>query len=176
MADRIALIERGRIAQLGSPRALYEHPANRFVAGFIGVMNFLPGRLAADGLVEVDGLGRFRGALAEGAATVSGAPAALAVRPERLRVALAKPAVLGDNPPDGPGDGPGDEPDGGAIGGRVRSIAYMGQDLMVHLAVAGLEAPLIARLGAGHAIAGGLAEGVEVWCDWPAEHARVLPD
>jgi spermidine/putrescine ABC transporter ATP-binding subunit len=160
MADRIALLNHGRIAQLDTPKALYEHPASRFVADFIGVMNFLPGRLAAGGVVEVAGLGSFRGTLADGTIQAPGTPATLAVRPERVRVALAKPAALGDN----------------AVGGRVKGIAYMGQDLMVHAAVAGLGAPLIARLGAGSEAAVDLAEGVEVWCDWPAAHARILMD
>ncbi|MEX0697353.1 MAG: ATP-binding cassette domain-containing protein, partial [Dongiaceae bacterium] len=56
MADRIALLQDGRIAQLGTPRDLYERPANRFAAGFIGTMNLFAGRLAAGG-VAVDGLG-----------------------------------------------------------------------------------------------------------------------
>jgi spermidine/putrescine ABC transporter ATP-binding subunit len=164
MADRIALLNHGRIAQLDTPKALYEHPASRFVADFIGVMNFLPGRLAAGGVVEVAGLGSFRGTLPDGTIQAPGTPATLAVRPERVRVALAKPAVLGDNAL------------GTLVGGRVKGIAYMGQDLMVHAAVAGLDAPLIARLGAGSEAAVDLAEGVEVWCDWPAAHARILMD
>jgi spermidine/putrescine ABC transporter ATP-binding subunit len=164
MADRIALLNRGRIAQLDTPRALYEHPATRFVADFIGVMNFLPGRLAAGGAVEVAGLGSFRGTLPDGAIRTPGTPATLAVRPERVRVALAKPAALGDNAL------------GTLVGGRVRGIAYMGQDLMVHATVAGLDTPLIARTSAGSEAAAGLAEGVEIWCDWPAAHARILMD
>ena len=43
MADRIALLNQGRIEQLGSGRELYEHPASHFVADFIGEMNFLRG-------------------------------------------------------------------------------------------------------------------------------------
>ena len=42
MADRVAVLERGRLQQFGSPRQLYEDPATAFVAGFIGEMNFLP--------------------------------------------------------------------------------------------------------------------------------------
>ena len=163
MADRIALLDGGRIAQLGRPRTLYEHPATRFVAGFIGVSNFLPGRLIAADMVEVAGIGRLRGTAPAGGAAQSGAAAVLAIRPERLRVALAKTAPLGDNA-------------GGRLAGRVKSVAYMGQDLMVHVVVAGLDAPLVARLGAGSAVAGEIAEGVELQCDWAAEHARVLVD
>jgi ABC-type sugar transport system ATPase subunit len=52
LADRIVLMERGRIRQVGSPEQVYERPANRFVAGFIGTpgMNFLEGDV-----VEING-------------------------------------------------------------------------------------------------------------------------
>src|SRR5438128_12487344 len=43
MSDRIAVMNEGRVEQLGSPRAIYERPATRFVAGFIGTSNILSG-------------------------------------------------------------------------------------------------------------------------------------
>ena len=51
MADKIVVMNGGNVEQIGSPLALYDDPANLFVAGFIGspAMNFLPGRLARDG-------------------------------------------------------------------------------------------------------------------------------
>jgi multiple sugar transport system ATP-binding protein len=55
MGDRVAILNQGRLQQVAPPRELYDHPLNRFVAGFIGspAMNFLPGTLAqtASGLV-----------------------------------------------------------------------------------------------------------------------------
>lgn len=49
MSDRIAVMDRGRIVQLDTPRAVYERPANRFVADFIGEMNFIAGQLPSGG-------------------------------------------------------------------------------------------------------------------------------
>jgi iron(III) transport system ATP-binding protein len=43
LADRLAVMERGRVVQVGTPTELYERPSNRFVAGFLGDSNFLPG-------------------------------------------------------------------------------------------------------------------------------------
>jgi multiple sugar transport system ATP-binding protein len=66
MADKIVVLQDGRIEQLGSPMALYEHPVNKFVAGFIGSpqMNFLSakaGASSANGVsCDVDGLGNLR--------------------------------------------------------------------------------------------------------------------
>ena len=47
MSDRIAVMERGRILQVGSPTDIYEHPSRRFVADFIGDTNFLEARVVA---------------------------------------------------------------------------------------------------------------------------------
>src|SRR5205823_608977 len=45
LADRLAVMDRGRIVQVGSPGEVYERPATRFVAGFLGDANFIPGTL-----------------------------------------------------------------------------------------------------------------------------------
>jgi iron(III) transport system ATP-binding protein len=57
MSNVVAVMSDGRIAQIGPPREIYDRPASRFVADFIGSTNFLPGRVAGpagDGLVRVD--------------------------------------------------------------------------------------------------------------------------
>jgi ABC-type Fe3+/spermidine/putrescine transport system ATPase subunit len=154
MADRIALMNQGRIAQLGSPRVLYEEPANRFVADFIGLMNLIEGRVAPGGLVA-EGLAGVLPASLGGLAT--GTPAALAIRPERVRVRPAAPAAAGEG-----------------LVGRVESIAYLGQDLILHVRIAGLKRSLVARLGAGEDTLPALTEGTSVSCAWAAERARLL--
>jgi iron(III) transport system ATP-binding protein len=47
LSDRIAVLDQGRLQQIGPPRELYEHPANRFVADFIGINNLIEGMVAA---------------------------------------------------------------------------------------------------------------------------------
>jgi spermidine/putrescine transport system ATP-binding protein len=56
MSDRIAVMDAGRVQQLGTPKDIYERPTNRFVAGFIGSSNHLSGKVSAvrDGLATVD--------------------------------------------------------------------------------------------------------------------------
>jgi putative spermidine/putrescine transport system ATP-binding protein len=82
MADRLVVMEKGQVRQIGTQRELYEKPADRFVAGFIGRSAFLDGEIAAPGRF------RTKGGLdiACGAATATGA-ATLALRPERIAVA-----------------------------------------------------------------------------------------
>jgi putative spermidine/putrescine transport system ATP-binding protein len=55
MADRVAVLNAGRLEQCAAPSELYERPATAFVAEFVGTMNRLPGRLTDDGRVEVAG-------------------------------------------------------------------------------------------------------------------------
>ena len=54
MSDRIAVMHAGKVEQLGTPEELYERPATRFVADFIGSTNLLRGRIEADGRVRLD--------------------------------------------------------------------------------------------------------------------------
>jgi multiple sugar transport system ATP-binding protein len=98
LADRIVVLNAGRIEQVGAPGELYEHPANLFVAGFIGSvrMNFLPARVEAVGAQGV------QVALAPGASlwvpveageVQAGAAVTLGVRPEHLATTPSEGAV-----------------------------------------------------------------------------------
>jgi spermidine/putrescine transport system ATP-binding protein len=60
MADQIAVMDGGRIEQLGAPQKLYEEPATAFVAGFLGVSNLLPGVVEGAGAIRLDGGGVVR--------------------------------------------------------------------------------------------------------------------
>ena len=84
MADRIVVMQGGRVEQIGTPLELYDRPANRFVAGFIGSpsMNFIDGEVVADGFRDTGGS---VWPLPPGAAT--GRPAVYGIRPEHLSIA-----------------------------------------------------------------------------------------
>lgn len=84
MADRLVVMSKGCIEQIGSPADLYERPANRFVADFMGRSNFLSGKLDANGAFITDGGSalRFNGAAPHDARTLS-------FRPERTRLVAA---------------------------------------------------------------------------------------
>jgi putative spermidine/putrescine transport system ATP-binding protein len=87
MSDRVALMNRGRIAQLGSAEDLYERPASRFVAEFIGESNLLEGRveIAAGGPVFVHGGVRLRAPRGAQPSAVSES-CTLMVRPEKIGI------------------------------------------------------------------------------------------
>ena len=109
MADRMAVMDRGHVEQVGPPREVYNTPVNTFVAGFIGETNFLAGRVverAASVTVETQH-GTLRAAKVSG--TAGGAEVTCSIRPEAMRV------VVGDG-----------ILSGGAIAGVVRSVVYLG--------------------------------------------------
>jgi spermidine/putrescine ABC transporter ATP-binding subunit len=87
LSDRIAVMRAGRIEQLGAPREIYERPATRFVADFIGASTVLRGRAVAADRVEVAPGAILQ--LATARALVAGAEVDLAIRPERVRLASA---------------------------------------------------------------------------------------
>jgi spermidine/putrescine transport system ATP-binding protein len=113
MSDRIAVMHQGRVLQVGSPREIYDCPATRFVADFIGTMNFLTGGVLSEGdgaaVIEVADLGRFRAPPARG--LVAGQEVTLAIRPERIR-------LLG---PDAPAEGE-------SLHGSLEEVLFVGND------------------------------------------------
>ena len=89
VSDRIAVMQRGRIEQVGTPREIYDEPATRFVAGFVGESNFLPGTLAGE--PSNDGILRFAtpgGVVAVPTSRVRGNAASVAIgfRPHQTRL------------------------------------------------------------------------------------------
>ena len=120
MADRLVVMEKGKVRQIGTQRELYEKPADRFVAGFIGRSAFLDGAVTAPGRFRTAG-GR---EIACAAAQVTG-PATLALRPERIAV--------------------GAEADGlpNRFETRVVHASYLGAQLDVQVALDGQERMLL---------------------------------
>ena len=120
LADRIVVLEAGHVRQFGAPLELYQHPHNKFVAGFIGSpkMNFLP--VTADG----DRLTLPNGATLAMAAPKSGPrPAELGIRPEHLRA-------------DGTGDA--------SIEGEVITIERLGAESYIYVDI-GQDEPLVVK-------------------------------
>ncbi|MBN3585376.1 spermidine/putrescine ABC transporter ATP-binding protein, partial [Algoriphagus aestuarii] len=87
MSDRIAVMNKGRIEQLGTPAQIYETPATRFVAGFIGTSNILTGtaQRVSDTLVRID-YGGDQHVLANTPQQMSDSGLVITVRPEKIRL------------------------------------------------------------------------------------------
>jgi ABC-type Fe3+/spermidine/putrescine transport system ATPase subunit len=156
IADRVALIDKGSLQQLGTPSDLYERPLSRFVADFMGTMNFLDARVAAPDTIEVAGIGPLP-AVCVG--MDEGAKVTLTVRPERVELLTESQSTFEDM---------------AAIEGTVDGIAYSGRDLMVEVAIGGLDTTIIAQLSGAAPLSPRLSIGTPVTCTWHPLQARVL--
>lgn len=118
LADRIAVMDRGQVMQVGPPSEVYEHPASRFVANFLGTVSQFEARVvsAASGLarVEVPDFGTSVEVADPGARP--GETVTLAIRPEKVALGRARP-------------------EGGvnAIEGSVKDLAYFGKDSLYRI-------------------------------------------
>ncbi|MBX3584034.1 MAG: ABC transporter ATP-binding protein [Rhizobiaceae bacterium] len=152
MADRMAVLRDGRLLQCDTPHAVYEHPADAFVAGFIGVMNFAAGMIAGQGVAVRDG-SIIAGALPEG--MEQGAAALAAIRPERI--------VLFP-----------DEETANRTTGRIEALAYHGLDLQLHVRTPLADKPFLVRITADTADRRPLAVGDPVELGWSATDTRIF--
>ena len=123
MSDRIAVMDMGRIAQLGTPAEIYENPRTGFVAEFIGAANFFQGQVTRSGngewLINRPGAGAFRVPQHPGIA--EGGDVRIAVRPEWMDVWRPDAVPPGEN----------------ALVGTIRDIIYLGETVHVIVAVPG---------------------------------------
>ncbi|MGH7107834.1 MAG: ABC transporter ATP-binding protein, partial [Acetobacteraceae bacterium] len=162
MSDRIAIMNRGRIEQVGRPREVYEEPGCVFVAKFLGEANLIRGRLAHDGddvRLRADSGGIFL--VERGARVVDSRAAHLFVRPEK--VGLAPRAET-----------PAPEPGTNRIAGTVRRVSFLGNVVRYGIEIGEAELLLSdAQNGSGKAI---LPAGTEVTASWRVADARVLED
>lgn len=88
MSDRVVVLKGGLVQQLGTPREVYERPANLFTAGFVGETNLFPGRVLSqdDDSISVDVLGFRRKLRRPGFVVQEGQPVHVLLRPEDIRV------------------------------------------------------------------------------------------
>ncbi|MFD6259738.1 ABC transporter ATP-binding protein [Micromonospora chalcea] len=159
MADTVAVMNAGRIEQLGAPADIYEYPATAFVANFLGQSNLLAaeagGRAADDVLVTAHGA---RFSVPAGRARLTDGPAFLGVRPEKLHLV----------------DGPDGVPAGHQhVGGVVTDASYVGVSTQYLVRTAwGSE---LSAFAANSGLGGQLAVGTAVTAHWDPRHAFLLP-
>ena len=160
MSDRLAVMNAGRIEQLGTPRELYERPATRFVANFLGTSNILGGRLEPAGdRWRLAGLGAGERVLVHGDGLRSGQEVEIVVRPEKMALhAVSEP------PPDGQC----------ALRCTVAEVVYLGTSTNYSVVTDGGTQVSVYRQNAAVVPGGELAVGQVGWLSWPSEHSYVL--
>jgi putative spermidine/putrescine transport system ATP-binding protein len=130
MSDRIAVVSEGRIIQLGEPRAIYERPATRFVAEFIGESAFLPVRVSEGGCFFADEPIRLS------SAPRGQGPRLLMFRPERLH-------LLAEEPTDGMN----------VLHGVAAGVIYQGESFILRVALSDGSRVNLRGMAGGRALA-----------------------
>ncbi|MGM4985371.1 MULTISPECIES: ABC transporter ATP-binding protein [Rhizobium] len=154
LSDKVAILDRGRIVQIGAPAEVYERPKTRFAAQFLGDSNFLNGTIANGGVRLADGtLVRCHGPLSS-----TGNSATLAVRPEKMSILPA-----------------GTSPEAGlnALAARIETVIYAGPALTYVLVTPdGTSLKLFAQNRDGTV----LASGTDVTLAWSPDHTIAVED
>ena len=127
MATRIAVMSDGRIVQVGAPSEIYETPATRYVADFIGNVNLMEGSLTTDfpdhAIITCTDCTHYVG---HGITGVEGMSVSVAMRPEKLRLTRERPQ---DIQPDNKGWSAGHN----QVRGTVKDMSYFGSFTVYHL-------------------------------------------
>ena len=163
MATRVAVMNRGRIHQLASPREIYERPADLFVADFIGGRNLIPARIArAEGSVveaETEGAGMMRAPLPLNFAPTTGMRAMMALCPEDVQLRAGERGEFSD--------------EWDVRRAVLESRAYHGERTVFY---ARLETGLLLTASRmGRDSADFAADGETIWVAWKREDVLLLP-
>ena len=160
MADRIAVMQDGKLAQVASPRVVYEQPASRWIAEFIGEINLIEGVVstvnAQETVVETAAAGRLQ--LPLGNAAHRGDRVMVAIRPEKIAIARGadRPAT------------------GHCVSGILIDTGYFGDISVYKVKLDGPGTMRIAATNAGRAEDAPASKGERVTLSWSADAARVL--
>jgi putrescine transport system ATP-binding protein len=151
LADRIAVMQAGKLAQVGAPAEIYERPSSRWVADFIGDVSLIEGRFSAPGLMQTT-LGELR---AKQQSAGLGETVWLALRPEKLGLEREHPSG-----------------DVNAFAGVVMEVAYRGDRSIYKVRLADRSLVRVALPNVGSRA--DFSAGDIVWVHWPYEAGVVL--
>ena len=160
MADRIGVMNQGRLVQVATPAEVYEQPNSRWVASFVGDVNMMECTLVESGplggALECAGLGRMR--VARRIDGPNGAMLWIALRPEKIQLAAQGAPT----------------PDENCFAGTVREIGYLGDLSIYKIRTEGgfdikVSAASRTRLGVSQ-----IVRGDRVTVSWPADAGVVL--
>jgi len=154
LSTRVAIFDHGRLQQIGKPDEVYERPANRFVAEFLGEINLLPLKdLKVEG-GSASGQFEDRRLIVQ-ASGANGGDSILAIRPEHLSITAAAPSS------------------GNAIQAALDDVVYQGGVTRLKLRTPG-GVPITLTMASQQA-APLLGSGSSFWINWPTDQGRLLP-
>jgi putrescine transport system ATP-binding protein len=160
LSTRIGVMRDGSLVQVGAPREVYEVPASRFVAEFIGAVNLLACKASARGHADCPGLDRPLGVTDAASLPAPGTACWVAVRPEKIRLHEHDPGAVAAA--------------GGVAAGTVEAVTYLGAQSVYHVRVADDLVLTAAVPMASRGPEGRIIPGTPVWLTWAPESQVVL--
>lgn len=159
MSDRIAILNRGRIDQVGSPGEVYERPANPFVGRFLGEANLIAGTVLAPGgdLVRLRLPSGTELRAPRGDAAAAG-PGLLFIRPERVEIVPSTSALA--------------DPGANILEGTVRRCSFLGNILRYAVDVVGISPVTVDMQNAAGVVP--VPSGSPVLLRWPVGDSLIL--
>ncbi len=160
VADRISVMDQGRIVQVATPAEIYESPSTRYVADFIGSVNLFEGPVetAAQEIVRIAAKDGFVIESASALSAAKGQVVWFAVRPEKVRIAREQPPDRAVN----------------AVEGEVVDIAYFGDMTLYNVELASGMFVRASRLNAERSVENALTWNDRVWLSFAADAGVVL--
>ena len=163
MASRIAIMSEGKVLQVGAPSDIYETPATRFVADFIGNVNLMDGTLAQDEadhcVIDCQDLKHYVG---HGITGTTGMPVSVAVRPEKIH--LSRHAPLDEDA----------EQSFNRARGVVKNLSYFGSFTVYHLELPSGRILKVSQNNTQRHREHELTWGDEAWAHWSRQSQVVL--
>jgi putrescine transport system ATP-binding protein len=160
MADRIAIMDKGKVMQVATPADVYEAPNSRFVADFIGSVSIFEGTVekAVNGKVNLVTTDNVTLSVESAEMPASGSTASYVIRPEKIRISKKKPDTKGVN----------------AAKGEVWDIAYLGDMTVFNVKLTSGKVVKVSQMNATRAAEEPLAWDDEVWISFPANAGMLL--
>ena len=158
MTSRIAVMSEGRFLQVGSPAEIYETPATRFVADFIGNVNLMDGKVTVDepDHVVID-CADCRHYVGHGITGTLGMPVAVALRPEKIVLQREKPAG-----------------EFNAATGTIQELSYFGATTVFRVKLASGQVLAVSMANTERHLDDAFARGDTVWASWSPQAHVVL--
>ena len=158
MTSRIAVMSEGRFLQVGSPAEIYETPATRFVADFIGNVNLMDGKVTVDESDHVViACADCRHYVGHGITGTLGMPVTVALRPEKIALQRAKPAD-----------------DFNAVAGTIQELSYFGATTVYRVKLASGQVLAVSMANTERQREDQFQRGDAVWATWPPQAHVVL--
>jgi putrescine transport system ATP-binding protein len=160
MAHRMAVMDRGRLIQVATPSEIYEQPASRWVADFIGDVNLLEGEVEAlqSGTVKIAGKNGEPLRLLPGSDIWPGMHVWVALRPEKIQISKETPKIDLEN----------------CLRGVVQDIAYRGNVVMYKVRMPSGHDMMASTTNQARLFELPLSRGDEVWLSWVASAGVIL--